>query len=154
MSDKSPPISFADYQALTNLDAVYWAIADGQHQAGAEMLFIPEGVLTLGKLELQGRDAIAKFFTEREAQNKQSDRATRHVAGSRSVELTGKASAVLRSVVLVFAGSGELPLEAGAPSTIADVMDHCVRHHDNAWLFQSRIVKPIFVGAGAAKFAR
>ena len=153
MSDKSP-ITFVDYQALINLDSAYWAIADAEHQAGAEKLFIPEGVLTLGKLELQGRDAIAKFFTEREAQNKQSGRVTRHVAGSRSVELTGADSAVLRSVVLVFAGSGELPVEAGAPSTIADVTDHCVRHHNNFWLFQSRVVKPVFVGAGAAKFAR
>ena len=153
MSD-TPSLSYADYQALTNLDAVYWAIADGRHQTGADELFIPEGVLTLGNLELQGRDAIAKFFAEREAQNKASGRVTRHVAGSRSVELTGAGSAVLRSVVVVFAGSGELPLEAGAPSTIADVTDYCVKHDNNTWLFQSRIVKPVFVGAGAAKFAR
>ncbi|WP_321821582.1 MULTISPECIES: nuclear transport factor 2 family protein [unclassified Burkholderia] len=148
------PISFADYQALTNLDASYWAIADGRHHIGAEKLFIAEGVLTLGNLELQGRDAIAKFFADRETQNKASGRVTRHVAGPRTVELTGAESAVLRSVVLVFAGSGELPLEAGVPSTIADVTDHCVKHDKNSWLFQSRIVKPVFVGAGAAKFAR
>jgi hypothetical protein len=146
--------SSADYQALTNLDAIYWAIADCRHQAGAEELFLADGVLTLGGLELRGQEAIAKFFAEREAQNKASGRVTRHVAGSRSVERNGADSAVLRSVVLVFAGSGELPLEAGAPSTIADVTDHCVKLDNNSWLFQSRIVKPVFVGAGAAKFAR
>ncbi|MGF6876913.1 nuclear transport factor 2 family protein [Paraburkholderia sp. MM5477-R1] len=153
MSDTSP-ISFADYQALTNLDALYWAIADGKHQTGAEQLFIANGMLALGNLELQGRDAIAKFFADRETQNKASGRVTRHVAGSRAIEMTNADSAVLRSVVLVFAGSGEFPLEAGAPSTIADVTDRCVRHNGNSWHFQSRIVKPVFVGAGAAKFAR
>lgn len=147
-------ISFEDFHSLMRLDAAYWARADKRIDVPPESLFAETGSLTLGSLELQGRQAIAKFFDARDRQNADSQRITRHVASGLTIESSRPDSVILRSVVLVFAGLGDLPLEAGVPSTIADVSDVCAKGSDGAWLFERRIVKPVFVGAGAAKFAR
>jgi hypothetical protein len=60
----------------------------------------------------------------------------------------------VRSTVIVFAGSGELPIAVSLPSGVADFEDVCVRSSAGSWLYQSRIARTIFIGPAAASFAR
>ncbi len=79
---------------------------------------------------------------------------TRHVHSNLDLvsEIDGRV--ISRSLIVVFAGAGSLPLASAAPSTIADVEDVCVRDASGALRFERRVLKPIFVGEGAAAFAR
>ena len=54
----------------------------------------------------------------------------------------------------VYAATGELPLEAGAPSGIADFEDVCRRQPNGSWRYHYRIARTVFVGTNAASFAR
>lgn len=137
-----------------HLNQTYWACADGSADKAVQLLFTPNGTLQLGALELVGRDQIEKFFTERTRQSQTSGRITRHFSSGFAPEVTSSERVLVRSVVMVFAGSGSLPLPSDTPSTIADVEDVLVLSATGEWLFESRLIKPIFVGASAAKFAQ
>ncbi|MFT4191359.1 MAG: nuclear transport factor 2 family protein [Comamonas sp.] len=147
-------ISFDDFLAVSRLDARYWAIADLRSSDAAELLFVPTGKLQIGSLVLDGRDAIRQFLSEREKKHVETNRLTRHFASG--FLLGEKAPGCLQasSVLAVFAGAGSIPLASGVPSTIADVEDVFVRDDSGQWLFASRIMRPVFVGAAAASFVR
>jgi hypothetical protein len=145
------PVDFMELQLLA---ADYWARADGDLDRKLEDLFTPDAVLVLGTLHLSGREAIERFFLERDAKQLQSQRITRHIACNHRVSLVDENHALVRSTVLVYVGTGSPPLESGAPSGIADFEDLCVRARSRPWLFARRVGRTIFVGPGAASFAR
>ncbi|MFP3556750.1 nuclear transport factor 2 family protein [Paraburkholderia sp. SIMBA_049] len=144
----------SDTLSLMSLDATYWACADCRNAIDAETLFIEDGILQLGSMALKGRQAIRDFFAARNEENVRSKRHTRHVVSGLDVSVHDAEHATLDSVVAVFAGHGELPIASDVPSTIADVNDVCVRGPEGEWLFERRIIRPVFVGPAAAKFAR
>ncbi|TWC27953.1 hypothetical protein FBY03_14214 [Pseudomonas sp. SJZ079] len=147
-------VSFEDFLSLSLLNSAYWAIADGCSEQPVETLFARAAHLKLGSVDLRGGEAIHLFFSQRALKNEQSARVTRHISSAFvPAEYAGDVVSV-RSTVAVFAGNGELPIPSDVPSTIADVEDVFVRSDDGKWLFQSRFISPIFVGASAAAFAR
>ena len=139
--------------ALQQLCAAYWLCADDL-TPGIEMLFTDDGGLTLGSLALTGRTAIREFFRQRAETMRAAGRATRHAACTFLVTPTAEGRATIRSTVLVFSGTGALPLPAAAPSGIADFTDICVRNAAGRWQFASRIGRTVFIGAEAPSFAR
>ncbi|NQD92831.1 hypothetical protein HP532_09240 [Pseudomonas sp. CrR25] len=147
-------VSLEDFLHLSWLNNTYWAIADQCSSVPVSYLFSDSARLQLGSLDLQGPDAIHHFFIQRQLQNKQVERVTRHVSSGFLPAYQDQKCVVARSVVVVFAGSGSRPIPSDSPSTIADVEDVFVRDDGGQWLFQRRVVKPVFVGASAANFAR
>jgi hypothetical protein len=152
MSDSIDP---ADWVALMQLGARYWACADGDATINISDLFTEDGELVLGTLELAGNAAIERFFREREATQKASQRITRHVATNHLLVRHDATSAVVRCTVTVFAGAGSLPLPSAVPTGIADFEDLLVRARVGAdWRFKRRSARSVFIGPGAAAFAR
>lgn len=140
--------------ALQQLAARYWARADGDAGEPLAALFTPDATLVLGSLRLEGLPAIEQFFTERDRTQAEARRTTRHIACNH-IANAAAGGVRLRSTVLVYVGTGEWPLESAAPAAIADFEDLCV--HDaasGAWRFRRREGRTVFIGPGAAKFAR
>lgn len=144
----------ADLLALQNLAARYWALADLTETVPLEDLFEQQAVFDLGKLTLDGLPAIAAFFAEREQGMRASGRTTRHLANNFLALPQADGSVRVRSTVMVYAGNGDHPLPATEPSGIADFHDICRRQNDGRWLYHHRSAATVFVGPGAASFAR
>lgn len=147
-------ISHEIYLFSLQLNQAYWACADGTADKTAHQLFVPNGRLQLGSLELAGRDQIERFFIERSLANHDSGRVTRHFSSGFIPVAESSERLRVNSLAMVFAGTGALPLSSDLPSTIADVEDVLVLASTGDWLFESRVIKPVFVGAAAAKFAQ
>jgi len=144
-----------DLLSLQQLAARYWARADGDLSLPLVELFTADAALVLGSLSLQGLAQIERFFKERDFAQIDTRRTTRHVATTPLATPLDGGRVRLRSTVLVYAGTGDWPMESGAPSGIADFEDACVRDPaSGAWRFARREGRTVFIGPGAAKFAR
>jgi hypothetical protein len=139
--------------ALQQLCAAYWHCADASADGIGE-LFAADAVLTLGSLVVTGRAAIEKFFDERESTQRATGRKTRHLGCNFLVTAVADGRASLRSVAVVYSGSGELPLPATSPAGIVDFSDECVQDDSGHWQFASRVARTVFTGPGAPSFAR
>jgi SnoaL-like domain len=139
---------------LQQLAARYWARADGEMTESLSGLFTVDAELVLGKLVLSGRDAIEKFFEERDALHRATQRTTRHFFSNLRIIDRQEGRVTLRSNVIVYAGKGSLPLESNAPAGIADFEDVCVRQGVDGWIYARRAAISIFLGAEAAAFAK
>lgn len=146
-----PAQDLADIQQLASR---YWALADLLEDAPVGELFEEEGRLDLGKMTLEGIAAIDAFFADRAKGMRESGRVTRHMAANFLVLPESADRVRVRCTVAVYAANGELPLEAGVPSGIADFEDICRRQPDGSWRYHHRSGRTIFVGPNAASFAR
>jgi hypothetical protein len=146
-----PAQDLADLQQLANR---YWALADLIEDVPVDELFEADATFDLGSLKLEGLAAIEAFFADRAKSMRESERTTRHVATNFLARPEGPDRVRVRSIGLVFAASGALPLEAGAPSGIADFEDICRRQPDGSWRYRHRSGRTVFVGPSAASFAR
>ena len=140
--------------ALAQLAAQYWAIADGKNSTDAGELFTTDGRLILGPMRIEGRSAISGFFEARARQNSESGRHTRHFAANPLFTPISDGRVRVDTTVLVFSGSGNLPLVASAPSGIGDFADICARDGSGRWRYEERAGRSIFVGGDAPAFAR
>jgi hypothetical protein len=147
-------LSAQDLADLQQLAARYWALADLTETVPLSELFEADAVFDLGRLQLKGLPALETFFADRAREMQASGRTTRHLATNFMALPNGSEAARVRSTVAVYAGNGELPLEAQAPSGIADFEDVCRRQADGSWRYQRRIARTVFVGPNAASFAR
>jgi len=147
-------LAVPDHLALQQLAARYWALADLTGDFALADMFTPDAVFELGTLRLEGLPAIEEFFAHRAASMHKSGRTTRHLASNFLAVAEGEGRVRVRSTVLVYAASGELPLPAGEPSGIADFEDVCQRQPDGSWLYHHRRATTVFTGPQAAAFAR
>jgi hypothetical protein len=146
-----PAQDLADLQQLANR---YWALADLLEDVPLAELFEADAVFDLGTLKLEGLAAIETFFADRAKGMRESKRTTRHVATNFLALPDGFDRVRVRSIGLVYAANGALPLEAAAPSGIADFEDICRRQPDGSWRYHYRMGRTVFVGPTAASFAR
>lgn len=149
-----PALTVADELALQRLASRYWALADGSQDVAIADLFAADGVLELGSLRLDGVEAITRFFADRAEGNQAAGRITRHFASGFLATPQSADAVRVRSTVIVYAGTGELPIEVSLPSGIADFEDLCIRSGDSEWIYRSRAGRTVFVGPNAAAFAR
>ncbi len=147
-------VSPLDLVRLIHLTSEYWLRADGVRQLPCCELFAESGELVLGSMHLSGRDAIDTFFRQREAAQRASGRVTRHVGANHVATAAGPGRVRMQSTVLVFSGEGSPPLPSSAPSGIADFEDICIHTPEGNWLFEKRVGRTVFIGAGAPSFAR
>lgn len=146
-----PARDLADLQQLANR---YWAHADLLEDVPLSELFAPDATFELGTLRFEGLPAIEAFFRDRTQGMQESARTTRHIGTNFLALPDGPDRVRVRSIALVYAGNGTLPLEAAAPSGIADFEDVCLRQPDGRWLYHHRSARTVFVGPNAASFAR
>lgn len=155
MSDWNAPWPDAEATcALQRLAGRYWAQADGTEPLAIAELFSQDAMLQLGQLKLEGRASIEAFFATREETQRASGRTTRHLASNFLATPIDYERVSVKSTVAVFAGTGDPPLPIDLPMGIADFEDICWRTPQGQWLFTQRVGRTIFVGAGAASFAR
>ena len=145
---------WAELAALQQLAARYWARADGDLAFPLCRLFMTDATLQLGTLELAGLPAIERFFLQRDVTQREGQRATRHIACNHLLKPLEPGRVEMRSTVLVYVGTGPWPLQSTAPAAIADFVDTCVRVPDGQWRFARREGRTVFIGAGAASFAK
>jgi SnoaL-like domain len=143
-----------EWQLISQLVARYWARADGLSGESAGDMFVEHGELVLGPLRLEGRAHIERFFIERDATHATQQRITRHFSSPPWVVTASDHRVELRSTVMVFAGCGAWPLPMSLPTGVADFHDVCERDAVHGWRFRSRHATSVFVGEGAAAFAR
>jgi hypothetical protein len=144
-----------DLLAVQELCARYWARADGDLSCALSDLFTFDGELVLGSLSLAGLVKIERFFVERDATQAASQRTTRHFASNYVTTPAGQNRLRVRSLVQVYVGIGDWPMESAVPSGIADFDDLCVFDPGQGrWQFARREGRSVFVGPGAARFAR
>jgi hypothetical protein len=132
----------------------FWRLVDQPtHENGADY-FCDNGILALGPLRLEGRAAINEFLVARTAGKHEKREFTRHVTSNyQLVELLPK-RAVVRSILAVYSGAGDVPAASAAPSSMGDVEDVLVREGDGQWRFEERTGTPLFVGYAAAPFLK
>ena len=140
----------ADWIMLHQLCAEHWARVDRVSDRPPHELYTEDGAMLIGSLDKRGHAAIAAYFVTRFAGEDESGRRTRHVTSGLLVEADGPDAAMLRSTVLVFSGTGPLPMASAPPSSIGDFTDRCVRSSDGSWRFARRYARILFTGAGAA----
>ena len=143
-----------EWHQISQLLARYWARADGLCSESAGEMFVEHGELVLGQLRLEGRAHIERFFIERDAAHAAQSRITRHFSSPPWVVSAADDRVELRSTVMVFAGCGAWPLPMSLPAGVADFHDICERDAVHGWRFRSRCATSVFVGEGAAAFAR
>jgi hypothetical protein len=140
---------------LRNHVAEYWARVDRRGSVrDCESFFTPDATMVLGTLRICGRTALATFFQERDARETAQGRTTRHVVANMRTRALEADRAVVDATVLVFAGVGEWPLPAEAPTGLGDFSFVCVRDADAGWLFEAITAESVFAGASAPAFAR
>jgi SnoaL-like domain len=149
LQDVDPAVAIA----LQQLCAAYWRCAD-ESPDGIGDLFTADGVLTLGSLALTGRAAIERFFHERDASMRADGRTTRHAACNFLLTALDGGKATIESTVLVYSGTGALPLQVTLPAGIADFSDVCLRDTAGRWRFASRHGRTVFTSPAAPSFAR
>ncbi len=98
--------------------------------------------------------AIERFFLERDVTQREGQRTTRHIACNHLLKPLEPGRVEMRSTVLVYVGTGAWPMQSTAPAAIADFVDTCVRVPDGQWRFARREGRTVFIGAGAATFAK
>jgi len=140
--------------ALHALDTDYWRRVDRQSDEGVELLYTESGRMQIGALDYAGRDAIRAFFAERNLKEREAARTTRHCGCNLHIESAGDARWRVRSTVFVLSGHGDWPMTSGAPSSVGDFDDRVVRLPDGKWLYEHRLARIVFTGAGAPAFAR
>lgn len=147
-------LSAQDHTDLQQLANRYWALADLLEDVPLAELFEPDATFDLGTLKLEGLSAIQEFFADRAKGMRETERTTRHVATNFLALPQGPDEVRVRAIGLVYAANGALPLEAAAPSGIADFEDICRRQPDGSWRYHYRSGRTVFVGPNAASFAR
>lgn len=140
--------------ALHALNTEYWCRVDRVHEAPVDDLYVEDGLMHIGTLGCIGRPAIRAFFAERSIKEREAKRTTRHSASSLSIVALGADRWRVRSTVQVLSGNGDWPMTSAPPSSVGDFDDVVVRLRDGNWRYQSRSARIVFVGAGAAAFAR
>jgi hypothetical protein len=117
-------------------------------------LFKIDGVLQLGPLRIEGREAIAAFFAKRNATHAQIGRITRHICGPVALREISPGVVDAHAALLVFAGVGALPLPSEAPSTVADFDCICERNERGEWQFAERKATVLFISDKASSYLR
>jgi hypothetical protein len=140
--------------AIESLTADYWRRVDRQSNEPADALYVEAGRMRIGTLQCEGREAISRFFVERTEREAAAARTTRHLTSGLHIEAIDAHRCRVFSVVSVLAGTGGWPMASAPAATVGDFEDVVVETAPGVWRFESREARIVFVGSGAAAFAR
>lgn len=140
--------------AIEALTIDYWRRVDRLSDAPVEELYVESGVMHLGSLKLEGKDKIAAFFIDRNRQEKQMGRTTRHLVNGLWIEPALRGRLRVFSTVQVLSGVGDWPLASVPASSVGDFEDVVAEVSPGVFRFELRSARTVFTGAGAPAFVR
>jgi hypothetical protein len=141
---------------LQSLLAEYWASVDriGDVKRSSASFYVETGEMVLGSLHVKGRERIEAFFAERNEKEVATRRSTRHFTVNLRLRDSSDTHVTLHGLVLAYAGMGEWPLPSQPASAVGDFSFSCVRDPIDGWRFEKLTGTSVFIGAGAAGFAK
>ncbi|MEP7245873.1 MAG: nuclear transport factor 2 family protein [Gammaproteobacteria bacterium] len=144
---------------LLELQAViaeYWAAVDRvpDVRRSATSFYMDAGEMELGSMLVSGREKLEAFFVARNEREIANRRTTRHLAGNFRIQDESADRATVVTLVMVYSGVGNWPLQSAPPSAVGDFSFRCVRDAARGWLFEKVSGTSVFVGEGAPSFAR
>lgn len=151
MTTLPPP---AEFLAIQQVVHDLWCRTDRVIDKPAEELFADDGVMHIGTLKAEGREAINRYNIDRRAMEETSSRRVRHFCTNTVVTDYASGTVSLRCSLLVFQGTGPMPFESSVPSNIADFVIRLRKEPEMGWLIVELSGKAIFVGPGAPLNAR
>lgn len=137
--------------ALSELNLAYWDLVDGRRSIALSEIFHDNAVLRIGRVVTVGLVEIQALIDARRQAS--PDRLTRHVSTNWRCGLDGDAAGSASSIVLVFAGVGDVPLAMNQTSSLSDVRDRYVLT-PQGWRLAERGIDPIFLSPEAPSFLR
>lgn len=137
--------------ALSELNLACWDLVDGRRGPPLGDIFLEDAVLRIGRVATTGLSEIQAMMDARLAAS--PGRLTRHVATNWRCALDGDAAAWGSSIVLVFAGVGDVPLAMNQTSSLSDVSDRYVLT-PQGWRLAERGIDPIFLSPEAPSHLR
>jgi hypothetical protein len=140
------PDAAAILQQLVALETEYWFDVDFNWGRNAHTLYVEDGVFVIGDSRMEGRDAVAKFYSWRE---ERGSRTARHVITNPRLESFADDKVILRCILLLYAADGAPVLPSAPPILIADVLSECVRDAKGQYRFKYHHLSPVFMGGEA-----
>lgn len=148
MANSDSSISEADYlikcRKIERLVLDIYASIDGRSDDLPEQFFCNDAILKFDDVSIEGKDNISSFFSEYFATNDRNVRARRHIILNSRVDFQSGTECTIRSMVIIFAGEGRVPLKTTTVSGVGDLLDQCVEQ-DGRWLISKREATSIFV---------
>jgi SnoaL-like domain len=133
------------WYALNRLFANYWADVDDEGGSHAHEFYVPEAVYTVGDNRFEGADKIRAFYARR---RQHGTITTRHLVNNLRVFRDDERRARAIGMMSLYRADGPPPIErVRPPAMIADFEAGCVLGDEQLWLFQSHVIRPIFVGS-------
>jgi hypothetical protein len=139
------------WHALHRLEVTYWYDVDFNDGRGAHELFIPDGVKTVGHNRFEGREEIREFYKWRARKGVRylgisGTKAVRHLISNLYVASSGEGCATVLGIVSFYGGvSYPSKRQSSPPMLVADLINECVLSKDNAWLYKSHTLRPVFL---------
>jgi hypothetical protein len=123
----------------------YCRVADEGHHSLLADIFTEDGIFDIPGLRLDGREAIRRFFTEREARK---ELRTRHVCTNVSVDVRSRTEATGLVYLTLYRRRGPVDWSVPVPTTLPALVG---TYHDRyarsggQWLLRSRVQEAPFV---------
>lgn len=146
-------ISVLDQLAIADLLADHWERVDRVTEELITDLFTLDAKLQIGTLSRHGQDDIDVYARERRAAEDRSGRRTRHAMSNLRLSSQGSDEVCATFLLIVFAGTGDLPFASGPPSNIADFRA-TLRKNEGRWRISHLGGTAIFAGDDAPANAR
>jgi hypothetical protein len=138
-----PNDDFALWCALNRLIVNYWADVDENGGQQAHEFYVPDGLYAIGNNRFEGQEKIGAFYARR----RHGTVMTRHLITNLRAIAEAERRARMLGVMSLYRADGKSPFQgARPPAMIADFAAHCVLGDDQAWRFQSHVLRPFIVG--------
>jgi hypothetical protein len=128
---------------LTELEVGYWHEVDHNWGRKADGFYVADGLFMIGKTEMRGREAVARFYSWRASRG---ERTARHVVTNFKLLESDGDRASFVCIMCLYAADGRPVLPSQPAIMIADIFSDCRRGDDGAWRFISHRLEPVFEG--------
>ncbi len=133
------------WYALNRLMVNYWADVDHNGGNRAHEFYLPDALYAVGNNRFEGTEKIRAFYARR---REHGTTTTRHLVDNLRVFRDDPRHARAVGAMSLYRADGRPPFRgAKPPAMIADFEAQCVLADDRLWLFQSHLLRPIFVGS-------
>ena len=127
-----------DRRSVAALLTAFGRAADARDGEAVAALFLPDGIIAMGKQTVSGRAAVAKFSNDRYAD---PERRTRHVWSNLQVEMLPDGSLHATSIQQTFEQNQP---DGPAHLRVSDITDTFGPGPGGEWRFSSRQIARVF----------
>ena len=133
------------WYALYRLTTNYWFEVDFNGGGNAHEFYVADGLFAVGDNRFEGRERVRAYYTWRQ---RRGHITSRHLVNNLQVVPTDKDHVRVVGVLSLYRADGRPPFPGERPPMlVADIAADCVRGEDQRWLYQSHVLRPIFLGS-------